>query len=178
MMLWLGKFMPAWVAKLLLVVAVLGLLTGGLWWFGASRYEAGELARQAQIDKANDDERKRLEVKAAENEQKYTDAVTSRQRVEDTLALANLANAASVAKLNGLLERARRESSTTTTQLGVNGASPDWLQLFGECVSRGDRLAARLSQVGLDAAGWADQINGLHGYIYTVKPDAARPTPR
>jgi hypothetical protein len=73
---------------------------------------------------------------------------------------------AAFVRIDGLRKQlAARGTEASYAGRRPDGASPDWFGLFGECLARAESLGRRLGEVGKDAAGWADQVNGLQGYI-------------
>lgn len=155
-------------APYLIGVAVLALLAVGVLWYGGNQYRAGADAKQAEIEK------RQAAIERAWQEEKdradalHRGAVLARQAVEakNSALLVDVAAAHErIAGLDGLLKQYRDRAAPTGAGGGPNAAGPDWIGIFGECVGRVESLARRLDQVGKDAAGWADQVNGLQGYI-------------
>ncbi|MDX3986929.1 MAG: hypothetical protein QHC88_16900 [Achromobacter sp.] len=140
----------------LIGAAVLALVLAG--WridrgiYGASQYQAGADAkqteiekRQAAIERARQEERDRADAK-------YRGAVLAREAAEKTVA-------AQRGRIDGLLRQlAQRRAEAANAGGGPDAAGPDWIGIIGSCVGR-------YEQLGKDAARWADQVNGLQGYI-------------
>lgn len=151
-------------------LAVGALLVSGVMlerhWYGARQYHAGAEAKQTEI------ERRQVAVERAWQEEKdradakYRGAVLARQQIESKLVLAERSRDAAFARVDGLRKQlAVRGAATSYAGSGSDDVGPDWIGLFGECLGRAQRLGRRLGEVGTDAARWADQVNGLQGYI-------------
>lgn len=144
---------------------------GGVGWYGHARYEAGRadekaaaLAAQQAAQAAMQEERDRADAQ-------YRGAVLARQTVEaQVVDLRGQVSAAAdrIVGLDGLLQQYRNRPAPARASGGPYAAGPDWIGIFGECVGRVERLSNRLAAVGNDAARWADQVNGLQGYISGV----------
>lgn len=126
--------------------------------YGARQYHAGvateraaTLERQARAERVMQEERDRADAK-------YRGAVLARQDAEKTAA-------AQRARIDELLrERAAgRRAAAAGAGGGPHEAGADWIGVIGACVSEYERL-------GRDAAGWADQVNGLHWYLRALQP--------
>ncbi|OZI39048.1 hypothetical protein CEG14_05800 [Bordetella genomosp. 1] len=125
--------------------------------YGARQYDAGvateraaTLERQARVERAMQEERDRADAK-------YRGAVVARQDAEKTAA-------AQRARIDGLLRElaAGRRAAAAGASGGPHEAGPDWIGVIGACVAEYERL-------GGDAAEWADQVNGLQGYVRSLK---------
>ena len=150
----------------LIGAAVLAAAILGVRWYGASQYEAGGDARQAEIEKRQAAIERAWQEERDRADAKYRGAVLARQQTESKLAQAERDRDAAFARVDGLRKQlARRRAETPNAGGGSDGAGPDWIGLFGECLGRAQSLGRRLGEVGKDAAGWADQVNGLRGYI-------------
>lgn len=153
-------------APYLVGAGVLAGLVAGVWMYGGHQYRAGvaseraaTLERQARVERAMQEERDRADAQ-------YRGAVLARQQTESRLAQAERDRDAAFARVGGLRKQlAARGSAASYAGAGPDGASPDWIGLFGECLGRAESLGRRLGEVGKDAARWADQVNGLQGYI-------------
>lgn len=161
--------------------AVLALVLAG--WridrqlYGARQYDAGvateraaTLERQARVERAMQEERDRADAN-------YRGAVLARQQTEAALAASDRQRATAVARIDGLRKQLAQRSAATARAGGrPDGAGADWLGVFGECVARAERLGRRFGEVGADAARFADQVNGLQGYVAAVHatPDAQK----
>ncbi|OZI74597.1 hypothetical protein CAL22_09065 [Bordetella genomosp. 12] len=132
------------------VVLALGLLA--FYWHGGRQYDAGvaaeraaTLERQARLERAMQEEKDRADAQ-------YRGAVLARQTAEKTVA-------AQRGRIDGLLRQlAQRRSEAAGAGSGPDATGPDWIGVIGSCVGQ-------YEQLGKDAARWADQVNGLQGYI-------------
>ena len=134
--------------------------------YGAHQYRAGGDARQAEIEKRQAAIERGWQEERDRADAKHRGAVLARQQTESRLAQAERDRDAAFARVGGLRKQlAARGSAAPYAGAGLDGASTDWIGLFGECLGRAESLGRRLDQVGRDAARWADQVNGLRGYI-------------
>ncbi|WP_419342821.1 hypothetical protein ACM1PE_07090 [Achromobacter sp. PD1] len=138
---------PYLIGAALVVVAVLGVR-----WYGASQYQAGGDARQAEIEKRQAAIERAWQEERDRADAKHRGAVLAREAAEKTVA-------AQRGRIDGLLRQlAKRRAETTGAGGGPDATGPDWIGIIGSCVGR-------YEQLGKDAARWADQVNGLQGYI-------------
>lgn len=152
---------PYLIGAALVVVVILGVR-----WYGASQYQAGGDARQAEIEKRQAAIERAWQEERDRADAQFRGAVLARQQAESKLAQAERDRDAAFARIGGLRKQlAARDAQASYAGGRPDGASPDWVGLFGECLDRAQRLGRRLGEVGKDAAGWADQVNGLQGYI-------------
>jgi len=145
-----------------------------VWLYGKSQYHAGASAKQAEIEK------RQIAVERAWQEEKdradanYRAALLAREHTQVALAAAERDRDAAFARVDGLRRQlAQRSAASAGTGRGPDEASADWIGLFGECLARSESLGRRLGEVGSDAARWADQVNGLQGYIRGVQGAAS-----
>ncbi|WP_427183513.1 hypothetical protein ACL598_16740 [Bordetella bronchialis] len=145
-------------------------LAGGGWWLHHDGYAQGRadekqaaLIAQQALAEAMQQEKDRADAK-------YRGAVLARQQAERQLADAQAGIAASRARIDGLLQQLRNKSKAAAAGGRPDGPGPDWIGIFGECVARVESLTERLGQVGADAARFADQVNGLQGYVRALQP--------
>ncbi|OZI36277.1 hypothetical protein CEG14_14795 [Bordetella genomosp. 1] len=125
--------------------------------YGARQYDAGvateraaTLERQARVERAMQEERDRADAN-------YRGAVLARQNAEKTVA-------AHRSRIDGLQRQlAGRRAPLASASGGSDGAGADWIGVVGACVAEYERL-------GRDAAAWADQVNGLQGYVRSLSP--------
>lgn len=164
-----GGVLAGWKGYAAMAAAGALLLAGVLverHWYGAAQYKAGAAAklaeiekRQAAIERGWQEERDRADVE-------YRGAVLARQAVEAQLVKSDRDRAAAVARIDGLRRQlAQRGAASTSASSRPDATGPDWIGVFGECLGRAESLGRRLGEVGKDAAGWADQVNGLQGYV-------------
>jgi len=159
---------PYLIGAALVVVALLGVR-----WYGSSQYHAGGDARQAEIEKRQAAIERAWQEERDRADAQFRGAILARQQAESKLAQAERDRDAAFARIGGLRKQlAARDAQASYAGGRPDGAGPDWVGLFGECLDRAQRLGRRLGEVGKDAAGWADQVNGLQGYIRAlgVKP--------
>ncbi|MGY0665784.1 hypothetical protein [Bordetella bronchiseptica] len=144
----------------LIGAGILAAATVGVWVYGGHQYRAGveseraaTLERQARVERAMQEERDRADAQ-------YRGAVLAREAAQRDLSGVR-------ARLDRLLsEQVRRRPEAAGASSGPDGAGADWIGGFAACYAAYGDLAA-------DAARWADQVNGLQGYV-----DALRPYPR
>ncbi|MNV32306.1 hypothetical protein D3C71_1236400 [compost metagenome] len=124
----------------------------GVRWYGASQYSAGADAKQAEIEKRQAAIERAWQEERDRADAKHRGAVLAREAVEKTVA-------AQRGRIDGLLRQlAQRRTEATSASGGSDAAGPDWIGIIGSCVGQ-------YEQLGKDAARWADQVNGLQGYI-------------
>jgi hypothetical protein len=140
----------------LIGAAVLGVVLAG--WridrsiYGASQYQAGADANQAEIEKRQAAIERAWQEARDRADAKHRGAVLARETAEKTIA-------AQRGRIDGLLFKlAQRRAESASTSIGLDAAGPDWIGIIGSCVGR-------YEQLGKDAARWVDQVNGLQGYI-------------
>lgn len=136
------------------LVGVVVLAAAGAWvrWYGASQFEAGALAKQAEIEKRQAAIERAWQEERDRADAKHRGAVLAREAAERTVV-------AQRGRINGLLRQlAQRRAEAASAGGGLDAAGPDWIGIIGSCVGR-------YEQLGKDAARWADQVNGLKRYI-------------
>ncbi|WP_286898908.1 hypothetical protein [Achromobacter sp. UBA2119] len=158
----------------LIGAAVLAAAVLGVRWYGASQYEAGADAKQAEIEKRQAAIERAWQEERDRADAEYRGAVLARQQTESKLAKAERERDAAFARVGGLLKQLDgRRAEAPNAGGGPDGAGPDWIGVFGECLGRAQSLGRRLGEVGKDAAGWADQVNGLQDYIKALLGSAS-----
>ena len=141
---------PYLIGAALVVGAVLGVR-----WYGANQYQAGADAKQAEIEKRQAAIERAWQEERDRADAKHRGAVLAREAAEKTVA-------AQRGRIDGLLRQlAQRRAEAASTSSGPDAAGPDWIGIIGSCVGR-------YEQLGKDAARWADQVNGLQGYIRAI----------
>ncbi|SEK00144.1 hypothetical protein [Achromobacter sp. NFACC18-2] len=124
----------------------------GLRWYGAAQYQAGADAKQSEIEKRQVAIERAWQEERDRADAKHRGAILAREAAEKTVA-------AQRGRIDGLLRQlARRRAETPSAGSGLDAAGPDWIGIIGSCVGR-------YEQLGKDASRWADQVNGLQGYI-------------
>ncbi|MDH2052526.1 hypothetical protein [Achromobacter marplatensis] len=127
-------------------------------WYGAHQFRAGGDAKQAEIEKRQAAIERAWQEERDRADAKHRGAVLAREAAEKTVA-------AQRGRIDGLLRQlAQRRAETASAGGGLDAAGPDWIGIIGSCVGR-------YEQLGKDAARWADQVNGLQGYIRSIRPN-------
>lgn len=140
----------------LIGAALLASAVVGVRWYGASQYEAGAYAKQAEIEQRQAAVERAWQEERDRADAKHRGAVLAREAAEKTVA-------AQRSRIDGLLRQlAHRRSETASAGGGLDAAGPDWIGIIGSCLGR-------YEQLGKDAARWADQVNGLQGYIRALQ---------
>lgn len=145
---------PAVLALALTLAAVLFVRA-----YGAAQYRAGEAAQrlaswqqQVRVERAMQEERDRAD-------ERYREAVAAREAAQADVADQRR-------RIDGLLrERAERRAAAAGAGGRPDDTGPDWIGVIAACVAGYERL-------GRDAAGWADQVNGLQDYVRALQPAA------
>ncbi|WP_315136924.1 hypothetical protein [Achromobacter marplatensis] len=139
--------LPYQIGAALVVVVALGVR-----WYGTSQYQAGADARQAEIEKRQAAIERAWQEERDRADAKHRGAVLAREAAEKTVV-------AQRGRIDGLLRQlAQRRAEAAAAGGRPDAAGPDWIGIIGSCVGR-------YEQLGKDAARWADQVNGLQGYI-------------
>ncbi|WP_081043752.1 hypothetical protein [Bordetella bronchiseptica] len=144
-------------APYLIGAGILAAVAVGVRMYGGHQYRAGlaaeraaTLERQARVERAMQEERDRADAQ-------YRGAVLAREAAQRDLSGVR-------ARLDRLLsEQAGRRPEAARAGGRSDGAGADWIGGFAACYAAYGDLAA-------DAARWADQVNGLQGFIRGVRP--------
>ncbi|MFQ1062139.1 hypothetical protein [Bordetella trematum] len=167
-----GGVLAGWKGYAAMAAAGALLLAGVLverHWYGAAQYKAGAAAKLAEIEKHQAAIERGWQEEKDRADAERRGAVLARQAVEAQLVKSDRDRAAAVARIDGLRRQlAQRDAASTSASSRSDAAGPDWIGVFGECLGRAESLGRRLGEVGKDAAGWADQVNGLQGYVRAV----------
>lgn len=132
--------------------ALMVVVVSGVRWYGASQYQDGADAKQAEIEKRQAVIERAWQEERDRADAKHRGAVLAREAAEKTVS-------AQRGRIDGLLRQlAQRRAETASPGGGLDAAGPDWIGIIGSCVGR-------YEQLGKDAARWVDQVNGLQGYI-------------
>lgn len=125
-------------------------------WYGSIQYQAGATDKQSEVEK------RQVAIERAWQEEKdraddnHRGAVLAREATERTVISQR-------GRIDGLLRQlAQRWAQNTGAGGRPDVAGPDWIGIIGSCV--GDH-----EQMGKDAAHWADQVNGLQGYVRALQ---------
>lgn len=135
---------------------------------GARREAAGVTKERTRAEAAQRAITEAYQLEKDRADAQYRGALLARQAVEAKNAdlLANVAAAHErIAGLGGLLQQYRNRAAATRAVGGHDATGPDWVGILGQCAGRVESLTGQLDRVGRDAARWADQVNGLQGYI-------------
>lgn len=146
-----------------LIVALAGalLLSGGAWWLRHDGYRQGvsdtkiaAAIEQAAIEQGMQYERDKADAA-------HRGAVLAREAAQNDAAAVR-------ARLDGLLRKYRNQPAPAGASGGLDGSGPDWIGGFAACYGE-------YADLGADAARWADQVNGLQGYVRAIrKPSTTR----
>lgn len=169
------KALAGWKGYVLVAVVGAAILAGVLLerhWYGARQYAAGESAERTRIEEQQAAIERGMQSEVDRAEAQRRGSVLARQAAEQGLARARVDLAAAHARIGGLLDQYRNRAAAAPASGRPDGASPDWIGIFGECVGRVESLSGRLGAVGTDAARWADQVNGLQGYVQAIQVGA------
>lgn len=131
--------------------AVVMAFGAGVVLYGAHQYRAGGDARQAEIEKRQAAIERGWQEERDRADAQYRGAVLAREAAKAGLSAAR-------AELDRVLRAAGRDPANPRAGRRPDEAGPDWIGGFAACYAEYGDLAA-------DAAGWADQVNGLQGYI-------------
>lgn len=133
---------------LLLLIVVWRIDRAAQYDIGYQQAQSDARALNIQIERATQEEADRADAQ-------YRGAVLARETAQKAVA-------AQRARIDGLLEQLRRRPSAANAGGGPHDAGADWIGVLGRCVAEYERL-------GGDAARLADKVNGLQGYINSVR---------
>lgn len=139
------------------VVAVVALVAGAVlaWeWRWSSGYRAGAEAAKAEARALNAAIERGMQAEKDREEAKYRGAVLAREAAQRDLAAAR-------SRLDRLLLASGRDPSAARAGSRSDDSGPDWIGGFAACY-------AEYGDLAIDAARWADQVNGLQGYVNAV----------
>jgi hypothetical protein len=145
------------------LAGVVVLAAAGAWVlrYGDSQYQAGAVAKQAEIEKRQAAIERAWQEERDRADAKYRGAVLAREAAEKSIADQR-------SRIDGLLLKlAQRRAEAAAASSGLNASGPDWIGIIGSCVGR-------YEQLGRDAARWADQVNGLQAYIDSIREPLGR----
>lgn len=146
----------AYAAAAALGVLLFGAVVAERHFYGVRQYLAGADAKQAEIEKRQAAIERAWQEERDRADAKHRGAVLAREAAEKTVA-------AQRGRIDGLLRQlAQRRAEAASASGGPDAAGPDWIGIIGSCVGR-------YEQLGKDAARWADQVNGLQGYIRSLQ---------
>ena len=127
------------------------LVGAGAALYGAYQYRAGGDARQAEIEKRQAAVERGWQEERDLADAQYRGAVLAREAAKTGLVAAR-------AELDRVLRANGRDPANPRAGGRPDEAGADWIGGFAACYAEYGGLAA-------DAAEWADQVNGLQGYI-------------
>lgn len=127
------------------------LVSAGIAFYGAYKYRAGGDARQAEIEKRQAAVERGWQEERDRADAQHRGAVLAREAAKTGLA-------AALAELDRVLRANGRDPANPRAGRRPDEAGADWIGGFAACYAEYGDLAA-------DAAEWADQVNGLQGYI-------------
>lgn len=146
-------------AQLIIALAGAALLAGGAWWLRHDGYRQGEADTKAKALLQTITIEQGMQYERDKADAKHRGAVLARD-----VALRDLAGVRG--ELDRLLRTHGRDSANPGAGRRPDDIGPDWIGGFAACYGEYEQLAT-------DAAGWADQVNGLQGYVRSLQP---RPT--
>lgn len=122
---------------------------------GAHREAVGVTKERARAEAAQRAITEAYQLEKDRADAQYRGAVLAREAAKTDLAAAR-------ADLDRVLRTAGRDPANPRAGRRSDEAGPDWIGGFAACYAEYEDLAA-------DAAGWADQVNGLQGYINRLR---------
>lgn len=135
--------------------AVVMVLGAGVVLYGAHREAAGVTKERARAEAAQRAITEAYQLEKDRADAQYRGAVLAREAAKTGLAAAR-------AELDRVLRANGRDPANPRASRRPDDAGPDWIGGFAACYAEYGDLAA-------DAAGWADQVNGLQGYIKALQ---------
>jgi len=139
----------------LAVAAVLLSFAAGIGWYGHSRYRAGRADERAEARLAAISIEQGMQYEADRADAQYRGAVLAREAAQRDLVAVR-------GQLDRMLRTHGRDPANPRAGRRPDEAGPDWIGGFAACYGEYADLAA-------DAARWADQVNGLQGYVRAVR---------
>ncbi|WP_191578569.1 hypothetical protein [Achromobacter insolitus] len=144
-------------AAVVVGVLLLGAAIAERHQYGARQYRAGANAKQVEIEKRQVAIERAWQEEKDRADAKHRGAVLARESAEKTVV-------AQRGRIDGLLRQlSQRRAEDSRAVSGPDAPGPDWIGIIGACVGE-------YEQMGKDAARWADQVNGLQGYIRALTP--------
>lgn len=137
-------------------------------WRWSSGYDAGHAAALAEVQVQQAAIERGMQAEKDRADAQHRGAVLVRQFFEQKAQALEVELTAANTRIDGLLRLHRNRSEPAGAVGRSDATGPDWIGIFGECLARAESLSRRLGQVGADAAGWADQVNGLRGFIKAI----------
>jgi len=150
--------MPSWLVKWWKPLAVVALVVGAVlaWeWRWSSGYRAGEAAAKTEAQALNAAIERGMQAEKDHADAEYRGAVLAREAAQRDLAAAST-------RLDRLLLANGRDPATPRAGRRPDDSGPDWIGGFAACY-------AEYGELAVDAARWADQVNGLQGYVRAIQ---------
>ncbi|OZI17915.1 hypothetical protein [Bordetella genomosp. 7] len=150
--------MPIWLVKYWKPLAVVALVIGAAlaWeWRWSSGYLAGEAAAKTEAQALTAAIERGIQAEKDRADAIHRGAVLAREAAQRDLAAART-------RLDRLLLANGRDPSAARAGSRPDDSGPDWIGGFAACY-------AEYGELAIDAARWADQVNGLQGYIRAVQ---------
>lgn len=134
------------------VGAAAALLVGaGVVLYGASREADGVAKERVRAEAAQRAITEAYQLEKDRADAQYRGAVLAREAAKTGLAAAR-------AQLDRVLSAAGRDPANPRAGRRPDEAGADWIGGFAACY-------AEYGDLAIDAAEWADQVNGLQGYV-------------
>ena len=150
--------MPIWLVRWWRPLAVVALVASFIlaWqWHGHARWNAGYAAAEAKAQALNAAIERGMQVEKDRADAIHRGAVLAREAAQRDLAAART-------RLDRLLLANGRDPATPRTGRRPDDSGPDWIGGFAACY-------AEYGELAVDAARWADQVNGLQGYVRAIR---------
>ncbi|MGE7085692.1 hypothetical protein [Achromobacter xylosoxidans] len=122
---------------------------------GAHREAAGVAKERSRAEAAQRAITEAYQLEKDRADAQYRGAVLAREAAKNGLAAAR-------AELDRVFRAAGRDPANPRAGRRPDEAGPDWIGGFAACYAEYGDLAT-------DAAGWADQVNGLQGYVNALR---------
>jgi len=141
--------------QLIAAAVLVFALVGGCFWLRHDAYRQGvadtkadAVLQQIAIEQGMQYERDRADAD-------YRGAVLARAAAQRDLVAVR-------GQLDRVLRAHGRDPANPRAGRRPDDTGPDWIGGFAACYGEYERLAT-------DAAGWADQVNGLQGYVRAIQ---------
>jgi len=142
-------------APYLIGAGILAAAAGGVVWYGHTEHEAGVQEERARVERLQASITAAMQEEKDRAEAKYRGAVLARQAAEKDLSTAR-------ARLDRVLRDNANRAQASRTSVGSDDSGPDWIGVLGSCF-------AEYEWMGREAGRLADQVNGLQGYITSIR---------
>ena len=132
----------------------LGLVAVLIWGYGQHKYQQGVASEKAKAVLAQISIEQGMQYERDRADAEYRGAVLARESAQSDLAAVRR-------ELDRVRDNARHATPTSAGSRS-NGSGADWIGGFSACYSEYAELAE-------DAARWADQVNGLQGFVRALR---------